>query len=141
MTRPFWRGFVECGAAAYNMYMAIRTLLACAVAAVCLTGCAHSSVSLNSTNSPAAPGSHVAAGASGNGASVRADISPATYLGISMFALVVSNAQSSYRRWSSGPGMTGPDLRSPPPMAPDRVVTEQDCSQPAVFNGANLRCK
>jgi hypothetical protein len=30
--------------------------------------------------------------------------------------------------------------RPPPPLAPDREVSEQDCTKPIQFN-ANLRCR
>ena len=28
-----------------------------------------------------------------------------------------------------------------PPLAPDRVISEQDCSKPVDFTAGNLRCK
>ena len=119
--------------------MATGRTLAAGIAVGLLFGCAHSTVSINSTNSPSAPGSQFSAGAGSGGASVRADVSPATYLGISLVGYALASLQDGYRRFSAGHFM--PDLRSPPALAPDRVVTEQDCTRPAVLSGANLRCR
>lgn len=33
------------------------------------------------------------------------------------------------------------DPRKPPPMAPSRRVTEQDCSKPVDLSAGNLKCK
>jgi hypothetical protein len=41
--------------------------------------------------------------------------------------------------------IVGEEMRSeelpPPPLAPDRVVSEQDCTQPIDPTAGNLRCK
>jgi hypothetical protein len=52
-------------------------------------------------------------------------------------AVVVLNWKSLQTN-TSNPGYT---TSNPPPMDPNRIISEQDCTKPIVFDGGNLRCK
>jgi hypothetical protein len=42
---------------------------------------------------------------------------------------------------NSRPGTAGASRSTPPELADERKVTEQDCSKPVDFSSGNLRCK
>ena len=113
--------------------------MAVMIAASLLGGCTHTSVSLRSTNSPAPPGNSFSAGTSASSAALQADVNPGTYFGFVLAGYMLASFQDGYRRW--GYGTMSPYSRTPPEMAADRVVTEQDCTRPAYQSIGNLRCK
>lgn len=64
-----------------------------------------------------------------------AGCSAGTAFGVTMLAL--ATYQASENGWEAKDG----EPRRPPPMAPDRKVSEVDCSQPIDFSLGNIRCK
>jgi hypothetical protein len=57
------------------------------------------------------------------------------------FAAAPSATRASAGGAGHGGGMRRVDPRKPPPMAPSRRVTEQDCSKPVDLSAGNLKCK
>jgi hypothetical protein len=134
------QGFVVRGGPSYNIGMRLKMAIVAVTAATLLSGCAYTSVSMRSTNSPVLQGGSLPAGTSTTGVSVRADLNPATYFGVAIFGYMLASIQDEYRRWMTY-GYNRPYWREPPELAADRIVTEQDCSRAAVPSGANLRCR
>jgi len=60
----------------------------------------------------------------------------ATFLGLSILAAGIYDAERNAFVTVSG---TRPD--DAPPMAPDRKISEQDCTQPLDYTLGNIRCK
>ena len=59
----------------------------------------------------------------------------AALLGVAIFAAVV------YEAAYGGFGYAVDSERHPPEMAPDRRVSEQDCTKPLDYSLGNIRCK
>lgn len=59
----------------------------------------------------------------------------ATLLGLGIIAGTV------YETTRNGFDVLDVDTRRPPEMAPDRKVSEQDCTKPIDWSAGNLRCK
>jgi len=108
----------------------IAFLLLCAA----LAGCnAYSSVSVGANPPPAMPGPGGYTMNTGMYASSSSAAGAALGLAIVAIALY-------------GPGGEGSDLPygvpdRAPPLDPNRLVNEQDCTKPIVNPGANLRCR
>jgi hypothetical protein len=90
---------------------------------VLCAGCAHANISASSGSpSPAAAGSAQVTTSGG-------------VLAVAILAGVVASTASE--DWRQPGGFWN---RPPPALAPDREVTEQDCTKPIKFSG-NLRCR
>jgi hypothetical protein len=57
------------------------------------------------------------------------------------FAAAPSATHASGGGAGHGGGMRRAGPRKAPPMAPNRRVTEQDCSKPVDLSAGNLKCK
>lgn len=114
----------------------MRTLALLVAIALC-AGCSHSAVSVGSGTVTAASGTVVTSGSSG--------LSITTSSGAAALALVltfgvidyVNNPQPFPDPRTLIPGNTPPA----PPLATNRLVSEQDCSKPVDLTLGNLRCK
>ncbi len=120
----------------YNQAMCTKTMIAAVIATALLAGCASSSVTLHTTNSPSIPAATLPPGSSYSSAVFQADVSPGTYISLFFFGYLLSGMQDDYRRLRYGPSW-----RKPPEMAEGRSIVETDCSQPVEQPYANLRCK
>ncbi len=100
------------------------------------TGCAGSSVSLRSTNSPALGASAPTAGSSYASAAIQAEVSPNAYFGVFILGYLMAGIHDHYL----GPG-SGTFWRKTPEPAADRAIAERDCTQSLGLLSANLRCK
>ena len=65
----------------------------------------------------------------------------AALFGLSILAAGIVETERS--RYSASPFVTVSESisREAPPMAPDRRVSEQDCSKPLDYSLGNIRCK
>ena len=115
--------------------MKFKSAAAALTAAVLLAGCASTSVSLSSTNSPSLGGTP-APGVAYSSGYIYADVTVGTFLGFALLAYLITSAQNDYQRWSGGASW-----RDAPGLAEDRAIAERDCSQPLGQLYANLRCK
>lgn len=111
-------------------------MLALLITPVLLTGCATTSVSLRTTNSPALGGSAPSAGSPYASAAIQSEVSPNVYFGVFILGYMMAGIYDSYLRLSGGAFS-----RKPPELAGDRAIAERDCSQPMGQVSANLRCK
>jgi hypothetical protein len=73
--------------------------------------------------------SHVSVGGGGVSASGSASVSSGAARGIFLLGFL---AAANYSEVREDPA---------PELAPDRVISEQDCSKPVDFTAGNLRCK
>ena len=115
--------------------MKFKSAAAAVTATVLLAGCASTTVSLSSANSPslvAAP----AQGAAYSSVYIHADVTAGAFLGFALLGYLMAGAQNDYRGWSGGASW-----REAPDLAADRAIAERDCSQPLGQLYANLRCK
>ena len=95
-------------------------------------GCAHANITASSVSPP-----HAAA----SSAQVTASGSFALALFVSVIASTASEDWTQPGSHSTSSMFSGWFWsRPPPPLAPDREVSEQDCTKPIQFN-ANLRCR
>lgn len=115
--------------------MKFKPAAAAVTAAVLLAGCASTTVSLSSTNSPSF-GAAPAPGAAYSSVYIHADMAAGTFLGFALLGYLLAGAQNDYRPWSGGASW-----REAPDLAEDRAIAERDCSQPLGQLYANLRCK
>jgi len=116
--------------------MRFRLAFALLVTAVLLTGCATTSVSLRTTNSPVLGGSAPVAGSPYASAAIQAEMSPNAYFGLFFLGYLMAGIQDNYRRSSDGSSS-----REPPELAEGRAIAERDCTEPLGQLSANLRCK
>jgi hypothetical protein len=70
--------------------------------------------------------------------SAQVRIDGATPLSVAIFAAALAAAASE--DLGAYPSFTESLWRRPPPMNPDRAISEQDCTKPIVFT-ENLRCR
>ena len=120
----------------YNEYMRSGATIAALTAAVLLSGCAHSSIQIRSTNSPTIPAGIAPSGASHSSAAFQADVSLGAYLSVLLFSHLLAGFQDDRDDWRYGAAE-----RRPPQLAEDRNIVELDCSQPIDRPSGNLRCK
>ncbi|MFH1043744.1 MAG: hypothetical protein V1796_01490 [Pseudomonadota bacterium] len=106
------------------------------VACVLLTGCATTSVSLRTTNSPVLGGSAPTAGSPYAAAAIQAEMSPNAYFGLFFLGYMMAGIHDSYLRSNDGASS-----RKPPELAEGRAIAERDCTEPLEQMSANLRCK
>jgi hypothetical protein len=84
-------------------------------------------------------------GAGGVGGAVGA-YGGGAYGGVGYIVILLVTGLASVASWglvqtnTSDPGYTT-STSNPPPMDPNRKISEQDCTKPIVFDGGNLRCK
>jgi len=93
----------------------VRLLLSALLAAACLAGCSHAQMQLGG------------ASAAGAGVSVQGGVSGAS----TFFWLGVAAMADDTQAGGS----------APPPLAPARRVSEQDCRRPIEDASANLKCR
>jgi len=115
--------------------MKFKSAAAAVTAAVLLAGCASTTVSLSSTNSPSLGGTP-APGTAYSSGYIHADVTAGAFLGFALLAYLRAGVQNDYRGWSGGASW-----REAPGLAEDRAIAERDCSQPLGQLHANLRCK
>jgi hypothetical protein len=115
--------------------MKFKSAAAGLTAAFLLAGCASTTVSLSSTNSPSLVGAP-APGVAYSSGYIHADVTAGTFLGFALLAYLLAGAQNDYQRW-----IGGASWREVPGLAEDRAIAERDCSQPLDQLYANLRCK
>jgi hypothetical protein len=102
-----------------------------------LAGCAHTHSEVSH--------SEVSIGAGTPHSGVQAHIEGgrglAALLGLSILAAGIVETERA--RYSANPFVTVSESnsREAPPMAPDRRVSEQDCTQPLDYSLGNIRCK
>lgn len=79
---------------------------------------------------------HVSSGSQHSGISVHAEggTALAVLLGLTYFT-------SAYQMERDGTGMSGGSSRAVPELAPDRRISEQDCTKPIDWSLGNIRCK
>ncbi len=105
------------------------------LALACLAGCSHTSMEVKST---AARGP----GVQGGGVHAHAGAS-----GIAGALLVIGILAAASDDLAEGRPLPDPrDLLQPPvqrpaPLAPERSVSEQDCSRPVDLSAGNLKCR
>ena len=116
--------------------MRIKLALAALIAAVLLPGCASSTFSLRTTNSPSIPTGTLPPVSSYSSLAIQADVSPGAYIGALLFGYLLAGFRDDYRNWRYGRSW-----RTPPELDKDRSIAERDCSQPMEPPSANLRCK
>ena len=113
-----------------------KASIAALIAAVLLAGCANSSVSLRTTNSPSIAPNTLAPVSSYSSVAIQADVSPGAYFSALLFGYLLARFQDDYRN-----ARHGSSWRTPPELDKDRNIAERDCSQPMDPPTANLRCK
>ena len=116
--------------------MKFRLAIALAVIPMLLTGCASTTISLRSTNSPSMLGSAPAPGSFYSSAAIQADVTPGAFFGLVCLGCLAAGVHGDYLGWPSGFSS-----RKPPELAEGRAIAERDCSEPLGPLYANLRCK
>jgi hypothetical protein len=104
-----------------------------------LQGCATQSVT--SINTGGYTVTSVPVGGSGYASSVNAYVASSSAWGALAGIVLLGYAFHGPHSGVWLPGSGFEDTRPAPPMAPDRVINEQDCSKPIENPFANLRCK
>ena len=105
---------------------AVRVLLL--LGALLLAGCSSNTAWKVSTGNP---GAHV----QGANVHVHSGGDLVAVVGVAIFAAMAYNAAYA------GDGHAFGSERRPPEMAPDRRISEQDCTKPLDYSLGNIRCK
>jgi hypothetical protein len=105
------------------------------MAVLLLAGCSSTRVELNSGGAPAPTSSNA-------GLHVQSSSNRLANALILISILAAAAEYNSEERPFPDPRALISGNREPaPPLAPDRRVSEQDCSQPVDFSAGNIRCK
>ena len=111
-----------------------------------VAGCSHAQMQMNAGAVSGSSGGTVV-NTSGAAINVQSSgSSAATLIGLGVAAAVVSGAPDpgygTYgTRYNMNPFMAVTGTAKPPVLAPNRTVSEQDCTQPLVDTSANLKCR
>jgi len=117
----------------------VKTLVAVIVAAL-VAGCSHMQINAGSNTSSASTGTSITSGSGGlqvqSGS--RSLATAIVIMGIAAGAVEDSREERSF----PSPAALFPQYTPPAPeLAPDRRISEQDCTRPIDFSSGNLRCK
>jgi hypothetical protein len=110
----------------------MRSFLPVVLVAALAAGCSHSRVAVNSTTS---------SGGASQGGSVHVKANGGAALLLLGAVAIASGDFSESRPLPDPRDLLMPSTPKPGPMAPDRRINEQDCTQPVDLTAGNLRCK
>lgn len=92
------------------------------------------------------PPALVGAGAAGGAVGAVGAYGGGAYGGVGYAVVLILTGLAAAASWglvqtnTSDPGYAA-STSNPPPMDPNRKISERDCTRPIVFDGGNLRCK
>lgn len=114
--------------------MRLLVILACAA----LLGCSHTSVGVSAGTTVSSGGTSVTSSRAG----LHVQASNGAALAILVIALIAGSAEYDKDRPFPDPRALIPGNSEPvPALAPERSVSEQDCSKPIAEFSGNLKCR